>query len=124
MVMEANEDYWRKVPSVKRLVYKSVPEGTTRLAMLKAGEVDIAYLLEGELGKTVQNDPTLTVAFSGGLGTFFLDFFAMWDPKSPFADKRLRKAVPRAIDPQALSDADTLGASTTKGNGLFRRFQY
>src|SRR6266849_7042101 len=42
LVMEANEDYWRKVPSVKRLVFQSVPEGSTRLAMLKAGEVDVA----------------------------------------------------------------------------------
>jgi len=37
------------VPSVKRLVFQSVPEGSTRLAMLKAGEVDVAYLLEGQL---------------------------------------------------------------------------
>ena len=34
LVMEANEGYWRKVPSVKRLVFKSVPESTTRMAML------------------------------------------------------------------------------------------
>ena len=27
LVMEANEDYWRKVPSVKRIVFQSVPEG-------------------------------------------------------------------------------------------------
>ena len=46
LVMEANEHYWRKMPSVKRLVFKSVPESTTRLAMLKRGEVDVAYLLE------------------------------------------------------------------------------
>src|SRR5262245_16090314 len=32
LVMEAFEGYWRKVPSVKRLVFKSVPEATTRLA--------------------------------------------------------------------------------------------
>ena len=44
--MEANEGYWRKMPSVKRLVFKSVPEPTTRLAMLKRGEVDVAYLLD------------------------------------------------------------------------------
>src|SRR5262249_53702397 len=44
LVMEANESYWRKMPSVKRLVYKVVPESTTRAAMLKRGEVDIAYL--------------------------------------------------------------------------------
>src|SRR6266404_3961143 len=39
LVMEANESYWRKVPSVKRLVYKVVPESTTRAAMLKRGEI-------------------------------------------------------------------------------------
>ncbi|HTG10635.1 MAG TPA: ABC transporter substrate-binding protein, partial [Candidatus Eisenbacteria bacterium] len=44
LVMEAYEGYWRKMPSVKRLVYKSVPEATTRMAMLKRGEVDLAYL--------------------------------------------------------------------------------
>ncbi len=46
LVMEANESYWRKVPSLKRLVFKSVPDATTRLAMLKRGEVDVAYLLD------------------------------------------------------------------------------
>src|SRR5262249_29305206 len=33
IVMEANESYWRKMPSIKRLVLKSVPEPTTRAAM-------------------------------------------------------------------------------------------
>ncbi len=59
LVMEANEDYWRKVPSVKRIVFQSVPEGTTRLAMLKRGEVDVAYLLEGQLGESIRNDTNL-----------------------------------------------------------------
>src|SRR6266436_3217154 len=116
LVMEANEDYWRKVPSVKRLVFQSVPEGSTRLAMLKAGEVDVAYLLEGQRGESIRNDANFKLVFSGGIGTFFLDFFDMWDPKSPFADQRVRKAASLAIDRQALSDADTLGAS--KPNGL------
>src|SRR5207237_10245251 len=93
LVMEANEDYWRKVPSVKRLVFLSVPEGTTRLAMLKRGEVDVAYLLEGELGESIRNDPELKLVFSGGVATFVLDFFDMWDPKSPWHDQRVRKAA-------------------------------
>jgi peptide/nickel transport system substrate-binding protein len=42
LVLEAFDGYWRKTPSVKRLVIKAVPDGTTRLAMLKRGEVDIA----------------------------------------------------------------------------------
>src|SRR2546422_10923561 len=91
--MEAFEDYWRKVPHVKRLVYKSVPEATTRLAMLKKGEVDLAYLLDAPQAQEVKRDPTLTLAFSGGIGTFFLDFFDQWDPKSPWHDRRGRPAA-------------------------------
>src|SRR5207302_2669184 len=37
LVLEAFEGYWRKMPSVKRVVFKSVPEPTTRAAMLKRG---------------------------------------------------------------------------------------
>ncbi len=29
LVMEANEQYWRKIPSVKRIVFKVIPEATT-----------------------------------------------------------------------------------------------
>src|SRR6266849_9388365 len=59
--MEANESYWRKMPSVKRLVFKSVPEPTTRAAMLKKGEVDIAYLLDTPAAMELRRDPNLKV---------------------------------------------------------------
>ena len=45
LVMEAFEGYWRKTPVVKRLVFRSLPDETTRAAALKRGEVDVAYLL-------------------------------------------------------------------------------
>src|SRR6266581_7825273 len=35
LVMEAFDGYWRKTPAVKRLVYRSMPEETTRAAALK-----------------------------------------------------------------------------------------
>jgi peptide/nickel transport system substrate-binding protein len=62
LVMEANESYWRKMPSVKRLVFKSVPEAITRAAMLKRGEVDVAYLLDVPQAQEVKRDPTLKLA--------------------------------------------------------------
>ena len=124
LVMEANESYWRKMPSVKRLVYKSVPEATTRLAMLKPGEVDLAYLLDAPQAQEVKRDSSLKLAFSGGIGTFFLDFFDMWDPKSPWHDKRVRQAASYAIDRRAISEAETLGASKPTGNIVPRTFEF
>ncbi len=124
LVMEAFEGYWRKVPSVKRLVFKSVPEATTRLAMLKRGEVDIAYLLDAPEAQEVKRDPNLKLAFSGGIAIFFLDFLDQWDPKSPWHDRRVRLAANYAIDRRALSDAETLGASKPAGSFIPRTFEF
>jgi peptide/nickel transport system substrate-binding protein len=124
LVMEAYEDYWRKTPSVKRLVYKSIPEATTRLAALKRGEVDLAYLLDATLEGEVKRDPKLKLAFSGGIGTMYLDYLDMWDPKSPWADQRVRLAASLALDRKAISEAETLGASPPTGNVVPKSFEY
>jgi peptide/nickel transport system substrate-binding protein len=122
--MEAYEGYWRKMPHVKRLVYKSVPEATTRLAMLKRGEVDLAYLLDAPQALEVKRDPNLKLAFSGAIGVFFLDFFDMWDSKSPWHDRRVRLAANYAIDKKAVNEAETLGASRLTGSIIPRKFDF
>ncbi|MBI1962860.1 MAG: ABC transporter substrate-binding protein [Candidatus Rokubacteria bacterium] len=124
VVLEAFEGYWRKVPTVKRLVFKSVPEASTRAAMLKRGEVDLAYLLEVPQAQEVKRDPNLKLAFSGGIATFYLDFFDMWDPKSPWHDRRVRLAASHAIDRRTLNDAETLGASRPTGGFVPRKLEF
>jgi peptide/nickel transport system substrate-binding protein len=124
LVMEAYEGYWRKTPTVKRLVYKVVPEATTRMAMLKRGEVDLAYLLDAPMAEDVKRDPKLKLVFSGGIATYYLDFFDMWDPKSPWADRRVRLAANYAIDRKGLSQAETLGASPPTGNIVPKTFEF
>ena len=124
LVMEAYEGYWRKMPSVKRLVYKSVPDANTRLAMLKRGEVDLAYLLDAPQAQDIKKDPSLKLAFSGGIGTYYLDYFDQWDPKSPWHDRRVRLAASLALDRQALSEAETLGASRPNGSLIPRKFEF
>ncbi|HYS91972.1 MAG TPA: ABC transporter substrate-binding protein, partial [Candidatus Acidoferrales bacterium] len=54
LVLEANEQYWRKKPSIKRVVIKGVPDRTTRLAMLKTGEADLGYLMVGVEAATIK----------------------------------------------------------------------
>jgi peptide/nickel transport system substrate-binding protein len=124
LVMEANETYWRKVPSVKRLVFKSVTDASTRLAMLKRGEVDVAYLLDGPIAEEVKRDPNLKLAFSGAIGTFYLDFLEQWDPKSPWHDRRVRLAASLALDRKAINQAENLGASRLNGNIVPRTFDF
>jgi peptide/nickel transport system substrate-binding protein len=124
IVMEANESYWRKTPSVKRLVFKSVPEPTTRAAMLKKGEVDVAYLLDTPTALEIKRNPTFRLAFSGAIGIHFLDFFDQWDPKSPWHDRRVRLAANYAIDRRSLNEAENLGASRLTGAMVPRKFEF
>ncbi|MGH7350195.1 MAG: ABC transporter substrate-binding protein [Candidatus Rokuibacteriota bacterium] len=124
LVLEAFEGYWRKVPSVKRLVFKSVPEANTRYAMLKRGEVDLAYLLDVPQAQDLKRDPSFKVAFSGGIATFYLDYFDMWDPKSPWADRRVRLAASHALDRRAINEAETLGQSRLTGGFVPRNLGF
>jgi peptide/nickel transport system substrate-binding protein len=109
VVLEAYDGYWRRVPHVKRLVMKSVSEGTTRLAMLKNGEADFAYALDGPEAEEVKRDPKLTLVASRHASIFWIEFADQWDPKSPWHDQRLRLAVNYALDRQAISEAACLG---------------
>ena len=111
LVLEAYEQYWRKTPSVKRLVFKAVPDESTRLAMLKRGEADIVYSIRGALAEELQRTPGLTLKPNYPPGTFWLVFVDQWDAKSPWADRRVRLAVNLAIDRAAINQAETLGFS-------------
>jgi peptide/nickel transport system substrate-binding protein len=125
LVMEANESYWRKVPNVKRLVYRSMPEETTRAAALKRGEVDIAYLLTGPVAADIQRTPGFKlVAPRESQGTFWLDLPDQWDPKSPWHDRRVRQAASLSIDRQALNQAETLGFSKPTGSLIPRALEF
>jgi peptide/nickel transport system substrate-binding protein len=109
LVLEANEAYWRHPPYIKRIIMKGVPEGTTRLAMLKRGEADIAFALEGEVAEEVKRDPKLQLVDTRHASIQWLDFAEQWDPKSPWHDKRVRLAANYAIDRQAINEAACLG---------------
>jgi peptide/nickel transport system substrate-binding protein len=124
LVLEANETYWRKTPSVKRLVFRSVPDETTRLAMLKRGEADVAYSIRGPLAEELRRTPGLTLKPTAPTFTEWLVFTEQWDPKSPWADTRVRLAANLAIDRKALNDAEYLGFGKISSSIIPQAFQF
>jgi peptide/nickel transport system substrate-binding protein len=124
LVLEANPDYWRKPPSVKRLVLKSVPEATTRLAMLKKQEADVAYALYGPLADEVNRDPSLKLEPVVIPATQWISIVDQYEPKSPWADQRVRLAANLAINREAINEAETLGHSVLTGSIIPRLFDY
>jgi peptide/nickel transport system substrate-binding protein len=114
--LEAFEAYWRKTPSVKRLMLRVIPDETTRLAALKRGEVDIAYSIRGELAEELARTKGLSLKPTFLHGTYWLQLNDQWDPKSPWHDLRVRKAALLAIDRDGINQALTLGHSRITGS--------
>jgi peptide/nickel transport system substrate-binding protein len=116
LIFEAFDQYWRKPPSVKRLVFKVIHDESTRLAALKRGEIDIAYSIRGELAEVLQQTPGLVLKPAVVQAPFCLYFPDQWDAKSPWHDERVRRAASYAIDRKSINDALTIGYSLVTGN--------
>src|SRR5437867_7575399 len=95
---------------------KMVQEESTRLAMLKNGEVDIAYLVSGPLAEEARRTPNLRLIASGGQWITSICMMDQWDAKSPWHDVRARLAASHAIDRKAITDSESLGASAPSGS--------
>jgi peptide/nickel transport system substrate-binding protein len=116
LILEAFDQYWRKPPSVTRLVFKVIHDESTRLAALKRGEIDIAYSIRGELAAELQRTPGLQLKPAVVQAPFCLYFPDQWDARSPWHDERVRRAASYAIDRKGIDDALTLGHSLVTGN--------
>ena len=124
LVLEAFDGYWRKTPSVKRLVFKVIGDEATRLAALKRGEIDIVYSIRGELAEELQRTPGLTLKPTVIQSPQWVSMLDQWDPKSPWHDRRVRLAANLAIDRKAINDAIALGHSRLTYSIIPTTFDY
>jgi peptide/nickel transport system substrate-binding protein len=124
VVLEANESYWRKAPAVKRLIFRSVPDESTRLAMLKRGEADIAYSVKGPLAEELRRTSGLTLKAEVPTFTEWIVFTEQWDAKSPWHDRRVRLAANLAMDRKSINEAEYLGFARPASSIIPRDFQF
>jgi peptide/nickel transport system substrate-binding protein len=98
-----NEDYWNKenMPKIKNLVIRVIPEELTRVAAFKNGEVDWIDNVPLPLVEEFKSMPGVTT-FSAHSGNNLYFDFPQHDPKSPFHDLRVRRAVAMGFDMDAI----------------------
>jgi peptide/nickel transport system substrate-binding protein len=124
LVLEAFDGYWRKTPSVKRLVFKVIPDEATRLAALKGNEIDIAYSIRGELAEEVRQSKGLNVQSVVIQSPNWVYFPEQWDPKSPWHDIRVRQAANLALDREGMNKALFLGYCKTNNSIIPETYEY
>jgi peptide/nickel transport system substrate-binding protein len=77
--------------------------------MLKTGEADISYVLDGPDADAIRHSPGMEVVASKHASIFWIEFTEQWDAKSPWHDKQLRLAVNLALDRERINEAACLG---------------
>ncbi len=109
MEFEAFDGYWMGRPSARRVVFREVPELSTRVAGLVSGEFDLITNIPPDqievLNRYRDIEARSVVLANSHLLTF--------DARSPQTnDKRIRKALSVAIDRKKLVDSLWLGKAT------------
>jgi len=101
LILEKNKDYFNKdeMPSINKIVWRIIPEGTSRTIALQAGEVDLVYQVETADIKKLKEDKNIGLAEIKSVDNYFLSFNKK---VAPFNDVNLRKAVNSAIDRDAI----------------------
>jgi peptide/nickel transport system substrate-binding protein len=102
VVLQVNPNYYLPQPPIKKIIYQVVPQSADRIALLKAGKVD---LVEGI-------SPTEAQALDGQPGVRPIavqsnkQFFAFPnDSKPPFDNVKVRQALSYSIDRKTISDS-------------------
>ena len=95
IVLKKNDNYWGDKAKVDKVVFKVVPEETTRIAMLETGEAHISEPLSVPMMDTVEGSQNVKVYRSEGYGTEYIGFNVEDDKLS---DVRIRKAIAHAVE--------------------------
>jgi len=110
VVMERFDDYYGGAPDltpvgpacVEGAVFRVIPEASTRVAALLAGEVDIIQAVPPELISTLEQTPGIQVKTVPGTQPKWME---MNVHQAPFDDVRVRQALNYAVDKQLIIDA-------------------
>jgi peptide/nickel transport system substrate-binding protein len=102
VLLERVPNYWRgpELPKIKRILFRFVPNTTTRVNQLRAGEVHLVALLPWDKVRELTSVPSLRLNHVLGNGYEHVTLNERHFP--PFADVRVRRALAHAIDRDAI----------------------
>jgi len=93
--LTANAEYWGGAPRIPRLLLRQIPEPSTRVASLLAGETHIIQEVPVDLIPRIRNSRNAEISSTETSVGLVLTFDTT---KPPFNDRRLRIAMQHAVD--------------------------
>lgn len=111
-----NPDWWHSEPQVDLVTFRTIPEASSRVASLIAGETDIIEVVPFDTIPIIEQVPGLQVVDRLGAITYIgLDTLK----GLPTADKRVRQAMNYAVDAGAIAEFILSGRAQAVPGGLW-----
>ncbi|RLA91959.1 MAG: ABC transporter substrate-binding protein [Deltaproteobacteria bacterium] len=98
IVMTANEEYFKGAPHIKKVIFKIIPDPSTRFAALLAGKIDLLRNISPEEIPILEANKNIKVYTVPILRFGWIYFYDALNPDSPFYDKRVRQALNYAVN--------------------------
>lgn len=98
-----NPNYWGDLPGAERIIYRPVPEASTRTAMMLAGEADIVVKLSPEDMPTLGEDSSIVLHEIASMYQVSFEI-TVTNEDPPLNIKEVRQALNYAVDKQAIVD--------------------
>jgi len=110
MNLVAFDDYWGSQPIHPYVQFRAIPEASTRLLAFEAGEIDMYQggMVPQELPR-LEDDPNIIVERVAGTGYSYL---GLNTKVGPLADVKVRQAISRVINREAIVDRVMNGIGT------------
>ena len=107
--LKANPDWWGGAPKLAGVTYKFIPEASTAMAALRAGEVQWTDSVPPQDVASIKSDSSITL---GQVGSNDYWYLALNQAKKPWSDVRVRQAIAFALDRDAIAKAAKYGNAT------------
>jgi len=106
-----NDSYWGDAPKLDRVIFRVIPEGSTRVGLLQTGEIDFSDLIPTPLFAILKDDPDVTAVAPLGTPIRYLSFNFQRDL---FQNLKVRQAIAMAINREDIVSALDGLASASK----------
>ncbi len=113
LILDANRDYHLGAPAIERLIFRPVPELTTRVAALLSGQADLVSDIPPDQVGKVKASGVARIEVSTLGGFVIMVKLTNYLMPGPWQDARVRRAINYAID------MDTIIKAVLEGNGAF-----
>lgn len=102
-VVEANADYWDQAPAISRIEFRFIPDPTTRVLALQAGDVDMIAEVPRESVLDIESTGDLQI-FTSSVGAYSA-FYVNIHGEAPYdlgQDPAIREAIALGVDKAAI----------------------